>query len=87
MGDWGTVSEPGEMLRYVLCSYAGSTSTDHCRVDSTWSCRMEIYVFIVIGLLAVVVLQGQLKQLKGLVAAVEQRVAALEANGCGDAPD
>jgi hypothetical protein len=48
---------------------------------------MEIYVFIVIGLLAVVVLQGQLKQLKGLVAVVEQRVAALEANGGGDAPD
>jgi hypothetical protein len=48
---------------------------------------MEIYVFIVIGLLAVVVLQGQLKQLKGLVAAVEQRVAALEASSGGDSPD
>ena len=48
---------------------------------------MEIYVFIVIGLLAVASCQYQIKQLKGLVATVEQRMAALEASGSGDSPD
>ena len=48
---------------------------------------MELYVFIVIGLLAVASCQYQIKQLKGLVVAVEQRMAALEASVGGDSQD